>query len=154
MNCQLPPLPILFCAALLFSGQIYADNALGRLFMTPEKREMLDRQRAQNTLNNQAATEDPMIEVNGLVRRSTGKRTTWINGQVHNDDEMRTGIVAHPDGSRSERVLIESSDDPRTSIKVGEQMSRDSRETVTPLGEGSIKIHRQENDKRPQIPLR
>lgn len=153
MNCRQPILPVLLCTALLCSGQSSAEGALGRLFLTPEKREVLDRQRAQNALDNQMATEDPMIEVNGQVRRSSGKRTTWINGQAQNDDEMRTGVIAYPDGSGTERVLIESSDDPRSSVKVGEQINRGTHETLTPLGEGTITIHRHEDRRNHQPPL-
>ena len=52
----------------------FAEEALGRLFLTPEKRDLLDRQRALNSLENQTL-EEPQILINGQVRRSSGKRT-------------------------------------------------------------------------------
>ena len=118
-----------------------AQEPLGRLFLTPEKRELLDRQRALNALESQAASEEPQILVNGQVRRSTGKRTTWINGQAQNDNETRTGVVAHPDARGAERVTIESSEDPRASVKVGESLNRSTQETASPLGDGRIVVH-------------
>ena len=115
---------------------------LGRLLLTPEKRELLDRQRALNTLEAQTNNEEPQILVNGQVRRSTGKRTTWINGQAQNDNETRTGVVAHPDARGAERVMIESSEDPRASVKVGESLNRSTQETASPLGDGTIVVHK------------
>lgn len=119
-----------------------APEPLGRLFLTPEKRELLDRQRAVNALESQAASEEPQILINGQVRRSTGKRTTWINGQAQNDTETRTGVVAHPDARGAERVMIESSEDPRASVKVGESLNRSTQETASPLGDGRIVVHK------------
>ena len=119
-----------------------APEPLGRLFLTPEKRELLDRQRAVNALESQAASEEPQILINGQVRRSTGKRTTWINGQAQNDTETRTGVVAHPDARGAERVMIESSEDPRASVKVGESLNRSTQETASPLGDGTIVVHK------------
>ena len=119
-----------------------APEPLGRLLLTPEKRELLDRQRALNTLEAQTNNEEPQILVNGQVRRSTGKRTTWINGQAQNDTETRTGVVAHPDARGAERVMIESSEDPRASVKVGESLNRSTQETASPLGDGRIIVHK------------
>ena len=42
----------------------FAEEALGRLFLTPEKRDLLDRQRALNSLENQTL-EEPQILING-----------------------------------------------------------------------------------------
>ncbi|MDQ5916607.1 MAG: hypothetical protein QG584_2501 [Pseudomonadota bacterium] len=120
----------------------FADNELGRLFFTPEKRELLDRQRALNTLESQAVVEDPQISVNGQVRRSSGKRTTWINGQAQNDVDTRTGVVAHPAAQGHERVIIESGDDPKAAVKVGETFNRGTHETRDMIGDGKIIVNR------------
>lgn len=117
----------------------FAEEALGRLFLTPEKRDLLDRQRALNSLENQTL-EEPQILINGQVRRSSGKRTTWINGQAQNDDETRTGIVARPDTRAAGRVMIESSEDPPASVKIGETLNRSTQEAVSPLGDGKIVV--------------
>lgn len=119
-----------------------ADETLGRLFMTPERRESLDRQRVLNVLETQEVAEDPQLLVNGLVKRSSGKRTTWINGQVQNDSEARTGVVALPSPKSTGQVLLESGDDPRASVKVGETLNRGTQETSSPLGDGRIVVHK------------
>ena len=123
------------------AGQAVAAEPLGRLFTTPERRESLDRQRAMNVLESQEVAEDPQLLVNGQIRRSSGKRTTWINGQAQNDDDARTGVIAHP-GAASDRVLIESGEDPKASVKVGETLNRGTQETNSPLGDGKIIVNR------------
>ena len=120
-----------------------AAAELDRLFFTPERREMLDRQRALNTLEAQTTNEDPQVLVNGQVRRSTGKRTTWINGQPQNEiDATRTGIVAQPDARGSASVRLHSGDETPVSVKVGETLNRGTQETSNPLGDGQIVVHR------------
>lgn len=141
MNCR-PPLLAWLAVLLTLPWPVSAAEPLGRLFLTPERREILDRQRALNTLESQAAAPEPTIEINGQVRRSSGKRTTWINGQAQHDTETRSGIVAHPDARGAAGVVIESSEEPRTSLKVGESVNRSTQEAVSPLGEGTITIHR------------
>ena len=123
------------------TGQAVAAEPLGRLFTTPERRESLDRQRAMNVLESQEVAEDPQLLVNGQIRRSSGKRTTWINGQAQNDDDARTGVIARP-GAASDRVLIESGEDPKASVKVGETLNRGTQETNSPLGDGKIIVNR------------
>lgn len=134
-------LQILAVVLYAASTNAVAEEALGRLFLTPEKRDLLDRQRALNSLENQAS-EEPLIQINGQVRRSSGKRTTWINGQAQNDSETRTGIVVLPDGRGAERVVIESSEDPHASVKIGEAFNRSTQETASPLGDGKVMVHK------------
>ena len=124
------------------AGRAVAEEELGRLFFTPERRELLDRQRALNTLESQVITEDPQIIVNGQVRRSSGKRTTWINGQAQNDIETRTGVIAHPAAQGHEQVIIESGEDPKTPVRVGQTLNRGTQETRDPLGDGAITVNR------------
>lgn len=54
------------------------NEALGRLFLTPQERQELDRQRLQDPANGQRGG----LTVNGEIRSSSGKRTRWINGQA------------------------------------------------------------------------
>ncbi|MFA7292631.1 MAG: hypothetical protein WC023_10325 [Rhodocyclaceae bacterium] len=133
---------LLAIAVLSCSGSAVAEEELGRLFFTPERRELLDRQRALNMLESEVIAEDPQIVVNGQVRRSSGKRTTWINGQAQDDTQTRTGVIAHPTAQGHERVIIESGDAPRADVRVGETLSRGTQETRNPLGDGTITINR------------
>lgn len=124
------------------TGATMAEEELGRLFFTPEKRELLDRQRTLNTLESQPIAEDPQIIVNGQVRRSSGKRTTWINGQAQNEIETRTGVIAHPTAQGHEQVIIQSGEDPKAKVRVGETLNRGTQETRDLIGEGNIVIRK------------
>lgn len=132
---------VLAASSLTGIANALAEEPLGRLFLTPERRELLDRQRNMNVLETQAVTDDPQIVVNGQIRRSSGKRTTWINGQYQNDADSRTGVVAQP-GPTADRVMIEAGDDPQASVKVGETLNRGTQETHSPLGDGKIIVNR------------
>lgn len=142
MNCRLVSRLLTLLSILTGAGTVASEEALGRLFFTPERRELLDRQRALNTLESQAITEDPQIVVNGQVRRSSGKRTTWINGQAQNDTETRTGVIAHPAAQGHEQIIIESGEDPKARVRVGETLNRGTQETRDLIGEGKIIIRK------------
>jgi len=72
---------------------------LGRLFTTPETRARLDQLRARHDyskpVTRQAEETQPVptLTVNGLVLRSDGRRTTWINGSAILEGEpTREGV--------------------------------------------------------------
>ncbi len=127
------------CAGI---GGAAAEEALGRLFFTPEKREALDRQRALNALADQPVAEDPQLTVNGQVVRSSGKRTTWINGQSQNDDENRGGVAVRTIPGKTDRVVLDASDEPRTAVRVGETFHRSTHDVSSELGDGKIVVKR------------
>ena len=61
-------------------------QAIGRLFFTPKERATLDRVRLGQPAD--AAELTPAqpkrpAEINGFVKRSSGKDTIWIDGQPH-----------------------------------------------------------------------
>ena len=85
-------------------------NPPGRLFFTPDQRASLDRaraQRARTTLSTENTEQDAApvsqtITYGGVVRRSDGKSTTWLNSQPVNDREQFGGAIVgrvRPDGS-------------------------------------------------------
>lgn len=87
-----------------------AQERLGRLFFTPAQRASLDvarSQRARAALatekSEEAAPVPQTITYGGLVRRSDGKTTVWINNQPVHDRESpgAAAIVGRvrPDGS-------------------------------------------------------
>jgi len=91
-------LSILFCCALaaaLTSVAAPAQERLGRLFFTPAQRASLDvarSQRARAALSTEkpeqeAAPVPQTITYSGVLRRSDGKTTVWINNQPVNDQE-------------------------------------------------------------------
>jgi hypothetical protein len=103
-----------FCCALaaaLTSVPAPAQERLGRLFFTPAQRASLDvarSQRARAALSTEkpeqeAAPVPQTITYSGVLRRSDGKTTVWINNQPVNDRESAgaAAIVGRvrPDGS-------------------------------------------------------
>jgi hypothetical protein len=80
MNMPLPPILFRSLIVLLLTIAIVptasAEETLGRLFFTPERRQALDRQRQLNIQDSKQVVEDPTLTINGMVTRSSGKRTS------------------------------------------------------------------------------
>lgn len=64
------------------------------MFYTPEQRAALDLARKTTPLNTSGepdANSPPGLMLNGIVTRSDGKRSTWINGRLE-QDSARPGM--------------------------------------------------------------
>ncbi|HEV8612692.1 MAG TPA: hypothetical protein VGQ73_04215, partial [Gemmatimonadales bacterium] len=87
------------CALAAAATPAPAQERLGRLFFTPAQRASLDvarSQRARRTLateqfEQEAAPTPQTITYGGVVRRSDGKTTVWINSQPVRDREPAGG---------------------------------------------------------------
>ena len=117
-----------------------AEDELGRLFFTPERRQALDRQRLFNIHEKQEIPEDPTLTINGVVTRSSGKRTVWVNGVAQNDDEKPGGIAVIPNRGAPGKVVVQPNDAPAGSAGVGDTVNRNTGETSDLLGGGQISI--------------
>jgi len=71
-------LALLALLATLHPPASAEGGTLGRLFLTPQQRQELDRLRMQEPDNGQRSG----LTINGEIRSSSGKRTRWINGQA------------------------------------------------------------------------
>jgi hypothetical protein len=123
----------LVVAALLASlatPGIAQESSLGRLFLTPEQRAALDNAR-RNRIRAEAlaATVDKKpripparsVTINGIVSRSDGESTIWVNGRPtegQTEDGMRVTISP---GSQSSVVLREPEKGRRVRLKVGQK---------------------------------
>jgi hypothetical protein len=119
-----------------------AEEELGRLFFTPERRQSLDRQRQFNIRERQEIAEDPTLTVNGVVTRSSGKRTVWINGVAQNENERPSGVAVTPNRKEPGKIVVQASDAPPARAKVGDTINRNSGESADPLGGGRISVNR------------
>ena len=117
-----------------------ADEELGRLFFTPERRQALDRQRQFNIQEKQEIPVDPTLTINGVVTRSSGKHTVWINGVAQNDNEKTSGVTIIPNRKAPGKVIVRSSDTVVGDSNVGETVNRNTGETTDLLGDGKIKL--------------
>ena len=136
-------MPVLLGLAALVPAPAADSQELGRLFFTPEKRATLDRQR---TLNIQEAQtlQGTNMSLDGVVYRSSGKATVWINHQAQNEGESaRTGVNAVVSPKTPGSALLAPGEEKPAQLKVGEAMNRATGERNTRLGGGIVTTPRQ-----------
>lgn len=128
--------------AMALTPTARAEDALGRLFFTPERRQSLDRQRQLNIQDSKQLNEDPTLTINGVVTRSSGKRTSWVNGAAQNENEMPGGLVVIPRGRDPGKIVVQTGDSPAASARVGETVNRNTGESRDLLNDGRIVVKR------------
>ena len=133
------PLLVLLCAALLPPAAV-AEEALGRLFFTPEKRAALERSRKLNLRQTQQI-EGATMSLEGIVRRSDGNGTAWINGRPHNVSDPRHGMAIglRPDATGA---TVSVGDQAPSRLSVGESINRGTRQTTDAIGDGRVETRR------------
>jgi len=136
---------LLALAALLLPGTSGADAVFGRLYTTPKQREQLDEARnkppqetiiidvAEPSATESAETDistSQSISLDGIVYRSDGKNTAWINRSSTNEGNLETQFTNVDEKDvRSNQVKITLPDkQTQINLKVGEQYDIDSRE--------------------------
>jgi hypothetical protein len=141
-----PPSPLLcksliaLLLAIALTPAARAEETLGRLFFTPERRQALDRQRQLNIQDSKQVVEDPTLTINGMVTRSSGKRTSWINGAAQNENEMSGGTVIIPRKKERGVVEVQGGDLPAATARIGETVNRNTGEARDLLNDGRIVI--------------
>lgn len=137
---RLPSLTVFGLVSLVMLAPARAADApeLGRLFFTPEKRAVLERQR---TLNVQAAQalQGTTMTLDGVVYRSSGKATVWINHQAQTESESaRTGVNAVISPKTPGSAVLTPGEEAPAKLRVGEAMNRATGERNTRLGSGMV----------------
>lgn len=115
----------LFAIALLCCAGPAAGADLGRFFFTPTQRTALDSVRKQH-LRGDAAPEErktaPVaqnVSVNGVVRRSDGRSTVWLNDRPVSG-HLKDGINATPSQTDNRVKLTVPGSDRSIDLKVGQ----------------------------------
>ena len=128
---------VLLCAAFLPPTAL-AEEALGRLFFTPEKRAALERSRKLN-LRQTPQIEGTTLSLEGIVRRSDGNGTAWINGRPHNVSDPRHGVSV---GLQLDAAgaAVSIGDEAPSRLRVGETVNRGTREKHDAVGNGRIDV--------------
>ena len=127
-----------FCSLALLLSYLAAPaiaNAeeLGRLFLTPQQRQDLDRRRATNRAEEEAPQiKEGPLTLEGHVQRSSGKTATWINGVPQYD----SGGGRDP----SRVTVVPNAGEPGISLKVGEVYERNTGEVRDSLNGGEITV--------------
>ena len=117
-------IPRAFAIAVLSMAAAGAAAAeMGRMFFTPEQRAMLDKSRRQPGRADAGDEYKPPpppvphdVSVTGLIRRSDGKYTIWLNNQMVTEKQkspVNAGVgqqnhvrLRAPDGRRSVEVKV------------------------------------------------
>ncbi len=109
-------------------------ESFGQIFTTPEQRSILDdirrhsrqknpKQKKMKSKTLQTTFDNKSVNVNGIVIRSDGKNTVWINGRRHlNTNAPETGVKVHQRSVTSDSVTITLSENPskRITLKPGQ----------------------------------
>jgi hypothetical protein len=133
----------LFSVAFLLglaAGPVTAQEILGRLFLTEQQRQDLDRRRQAN-IQETAVVVESTVTVNGQVSRSSGRSTTWINGvpQESARKPLDPARVTLPGGEGA----------PSVSLKIGQTLDKVRGEIRDPVAGGSIVTPSGKRERKP-----
>jgi len=114
-------------AALVLLMPLVASGAdtMGRLFFTPDQRAQLDTMRTRKVVATQTK-EEPAPEIvtyNGIVRRSDGKTTVWVNNQSLSEADLRDKPAIAGRVSRDGQIVLQAAQPgttAKTQLKVGQ----------------------------------
>lgn len=124
-------LPLL-ALALIIAVPAGAAEPLGRLFFTPAQRAKLDAGKAITEPKKAGPTvQGPRsVTVNGIVTRSDGESTVWVNGAPAGTRRPNAApIMAKPAGEATARVRVMDSD---ARLRVGQTLDRRSGRVLEP----------------------
>ena len=140
MKRALPPLVLVL---LLGSAAGAAGQELGRLFLSPEQRAALDARRKAKLPDRPAAAavESPTTRVDGMVMRSGGKSTVWLNGEPVPEGTQPEGVRVAPGRRDPSSVSVTVGEgERRVEMKIGESIDRGSGELRDVIGSGEIRV--------------
>ena len=84
-----------------------------------------------------------MLTINGVVTRSSGKRTLWINGMALSEDSDLSDLELVPVPAEPGRLIVHASENPTAQASVGDTLNRNTGATTDLLNGGRIRIRRQ-----------
>jgi hypothetical protein len=118
---------LLFLLTLVLLPMLDAGaQPMGRLFLSPNERALLDQLRYKNGMDAAPAATTPAadnptdeITLNGFVKRSNGKTTTWINRLPQHEYETPQGITVL-DTSKPSAVSLQLRSGKKIDLKAGQ----------------------------------
>ncbi|HZV54699.1 MAG TPA: hypothetical protein VFF82_07150 [Rhodocyclaceae bacterium] len=141
-RCEFLPLLAVAGVVLATWGNAWAEP-LGRLFLTPERRAALERQRQLNVQEIQAI-EGSVVSLDGVVTRSSGKSTVWVNQRPQNENTRGTGVATTVSPMIPGRAVLIPGEESPVSLKVGESINRGTGEKADGLGGGRVAVSRRQ----------
>jgi len=132
-------LAILFCS---YAGAACAgERSIGRLFFTPSERADLERNRGISETS-PAATADtesqPILKVNGFVRRNDEKSTVWVNRQAIQEGSSLESLNVGKIDSTSDKVTLGLAGKRKVTIMPGQHYDGGQIITSVPVSRGPI----------------
>lgn len=79
---------------------------------------MLDQQRQKSSGSTVSATEQ--ISLNGIVRRSSGKTTVWINQLPQHENETPQGVAMQPGKTSKPSAVLLLPSGKKVDLKAGQ----------------------------------
>ncbi|MFY9329381.1 MAG: hypothetical protein WAO76_15400 [Georgfuchsia sp.] len=120
--------------------QVHAEEKLGRLFLTPERRALLERQRQLN-LQEQKTLEGTTLQLDGVILRSSGKKTVWINGQTQNDNNNSLGVKTRIEPNAPGQAELSAEDNEQAELRVGQKINRATQVITDGLDGGRLEVN-------------
>jgi len=123
---------LLAVAALLSTEAAMAqDKALGRLFYTPDQRTALNANIRSVTKSPRKRIRPPRsVTLSGMVTRSDGERTVWVDGQAYHQGNPEDVRVITNSGDPAVAELKVRGVRNRVPVRVGQQLNPASGETL------------------------
>jgi hypothetical protein len=84
--------------------------------------------------------ESPVTRINGAVRRSGGKSTVWVNGEMIQEGAQADAAQLPPRDPGAGRVTLPAGEGVQRSLRVGESLDRGSGEVKDVIGDGEIRV--------------
>lgn len=103
------------------------ETALGKLFLTPEKRQSLDRQRLHNIRTSQD-NDGETLQLNGIVQRSSGRHSAWINQRMQHDGSSGGTVSITVNRASPAQAALQGTETAPVQLRVGESLNRSTRE--------------------------
>jgi hypothetical protein len=136
----------LLAGGLLLQGSLahaepaaQAEPQLGRLFLTPDWRNALERQRQLN-IQQTRTLEGDTVRLDGVVARSSGKSTVWINSQPQTESARDSGVTAATSRRQPGRATVSTGAEPPVDLKVGVTLNQATGEKSGGLAGGEIRV--------------
>jgi hypothetical protein len=82
MQGTIPTLVSLAVFAQPATTKSFQENSVGRIFLTPEQRLLIDRVSSTSSAKNELDSSPSTKAIHGVVRRSDGYTVIWVNGKM------------------------------------------------------------------------
>lgn len=113
-----------------FQAALAQDEPLGRLFYTARQRAALDANvRSASERVKQPIPIPPSVTLNGVVTRSDGEQTVWIDGRAyHRNESGELQVITRPDDPAAVEIKVPGAS-TRRPVRVGQQLDPVTGET-------------------------